>query len=85
MDKKRSNITDFRRQRERIRRITVGSLVVALVFILGSCEWLTPREASGPRPAASRITQEEGRGSVGAVARPRSALEPAAGWAEGRR
>lgn len=84
MDKKRSNITDFHRQRERIRRITVGSLVVALVFILGSCEWLTPRDANGPRSAASRITQE-GRGATGAGARSRSALEAPTGWAEGRR
>jgi hypothetical protein len=84
MDKKRSNITDFHRQRERIRRITVGSLVVAMVFILGSCEWLTPRDANGPRSAASRISQD-GRGTAGAGPRSRSALDPAGGLGEGRR
>lgn len=48
MDKKRSdNLSDLRRQRERIRRFAVVAFVAAGVAILGSCEGLTSRGAAG--------------------------------------
>jgi hypothetical protein len=48
MDNKRPHdIADLRRQRERIRRITIGALVVALAAILGSCEGLVVRRDAG--------------------------------------
>lgn len=52
MDKKRSdNLSDLRRQRERIRRIAVVAVLAAGVVILGSCEGLTARDAGNMLPA----------------------------------
>ena len=46
MEKKRLGIDELRQQRERIRRITIGALLVAVVFILASCQGLVPRDAA---------------------------------------
>jgi hypothetical protein len=61
MDKKRPHdIADLRRQRESIRRVSIGALVVAVVFILASCDALTRRDAGRPAPAAaSRLTAQQ--------------------------
>jgi hypothetical protein len=53
MEQKRPHdIADLRRQRERIRRISTGVLLVALVTLLGSCDALVRRDA-GSRPSAA--------------------------------
>ena len=54
MDKKRPHdIADMRRQRQRLRRITIGALLVAVVSILGSCEGLVRRDAASLSQAAA--------------------------------
>lgn len=52
-DKRAGSIAESRRQRERLRRISVGGLVIAGVIALVSCEGLTRRDASGPTPEAT--------------------------------
>ena len=44
-DKRSDNMSDLRRQRERIRRITIGTLLVAVIAVLGSCDGLVNRNA----------------------------------------
>ncbi len=65
MDKKRLGIAELRQQRERIRRVTVGALVVAVVFILVSCQGLTPRDAAVPaQPVQDAARDRQGPVSV---------------------
>ena len=47
------NIADMRRQRERIRRITIGALLITVLAILGSCDGLVHRDAGALSPAAA--------------------------------
>ena len=57
MDKKRADdITDLRRQRERIRRVTIAASLVALVAILASCDALVRRDLAS-QPAAAGAGQ----------------------------
>jgi hypothetical protein len=46
MEQKRLDIDQLRLQRERMRRIAVGVLLVTVVLILASCQGLTPRDAA---------------------------------------
>lgn len=70
MEKKPLDIEELRQQRERIRRITVGALVAAMVGILASCQGLVARETQSPPQAApSQITVQGAPGAVGAAQR----------------
>lgn len=52
MERKRVDLAELRQQRERVRRITVGAMVVAMVVILASCQGLTARDAAAPTQQA---------------------------------
>jgi hypothetical protein len=69
MDKKRSDLSDLRRQRERFRRVTTGAMVVALLFIIGSCEGLTSRDVNSRRAETTRITAPATSGAPGTAGR----------------
>lgn len=61
MNKKRTDtLSDLRRQRERLRRIGIGALLVAGLFALGSCEELTRRAAAAPPSSAASQTTLQG-------------------------
>ena len=64
MEKKRLDIVELRRQRERIRRITVGALVGALGFVLVSCQGLTSR-ADTERALVQPMGQAQAPGARG--------------------
>lgn len=64
MEKKRLDLVELRRQRERIRRVTVGALVGALAFVLVSCQGLTLR-ADTERARAQPIGQAPGDRGTG--------------------
>jgi hypothetical protein len=67
MDKKRSSsLSDMRRQRRRLRRISILALLAGGLFALVSCEELTRREAAPSSSAASPMALQ------GAVAARRS-------------
>ncbi len=69
MEKKRLGIAELRQQRETIRRIAVGVLVVAVVFILASCQALKPRDAAAPpQLEPAQITVHGRQGAVSAAA-----------------
>jgi hypothetical protein len=55
--KKRPDMLELRRQRERIRRVTVGAMVAALVVVLVSCQGLTAR-AGQERHLSTRLSYE---------------------------
>jgi hypothetical protein len=55
--KRVENMSDLRRQRQRMRRIGVAAMLAAGLFALGSCEGLTRREAArAPPSVTSQIT-----------------------------
>lgn len=57
MNKRRpDNLRDLRRQRERLRRISVVAMLAGGLFALTSCEELTRRGAAQAAP--SPITQQ---------------------------
>ena len=56
-DKHSDNMSDLRRQRERIRRITIGTLLVAVIAVLGSCDGLVHRNAQVQLETQSAIHQ----------------------------
>ena len=64
MEKKRLDIVELRRQRERIRRIAVGAMVGALAFVLVSCQGLTSR-ADTERALVQPIGQAPGGRGTG--------------------
>lgn len=73
---KRLDIDELRLQRERMRRIAVGVLLVTVVLILASCQGLMPRDAAAaapqqpapPQPAPAQVTVHARFGPVGAAA-----------------
>jgi hypothetical protein len=62
------NIADLRRQRERIRRITIGTLLIAVLTVLGSCDGLVRRDGGAQSPSAATPTAPELRRLVLRVA-----------------
>ena len=56
-DKRSDNMSELRRQRERIRRITIGTLLVAVIAVLGSCDGLVHRNAQVQLETQSAIHQ----------------------------
>lgn len=86
MEKKRPDLVELRQQRELIRRITVGALVIALAFVLVSCQGLTSRDAQALTEASPSQNRAQGpRGRLGLSGSLGGALWPAAaGQAEPR-
>lgn len=76
MEQKRLDIDELRLQRERIRRIAVGALLVTVVLILASCQGLASRDAAAAAPqqpapqqrAPAQVTVHGRLGPVGAAA-----------------
>jgi cardiolipin synthase A/B len=69
MERKRLDIAELRQQRERIRRVTIGALLVAVMIILASCQGLAPREAAAParQQSSAQITVHGRQGPVSAA------------------
>jgi len=66
MERNRLDLAALRQQRERMRRITIGALMVAMVVILASCQGLASRSSAAPAQTA-QITVHGREGPVSAA------------------